>query len=133
MKYTWMVVLLCLTVLPAWASEAVVARMLEGYRTEGAAEANAAHGRQMWQEKHVQRRSGKQVSCATCHTPDLTQAGSHARTGKRIEPMAPSVNPARLSDPAKIRKWFRRNCKWVLGRVCTPQEKADFLAFIQSR
>ena len=132
MKYAWMAVLLCLSVQPVWSSEAVVGRMLEAYRAQGAGEADAARGGRMWRQQHVQRKSGKQVSCATCHTSDLTRAGSHARTGKRIEPMAPSVNPERLSDPAKIRKWFRRNCKWVLGRECTPQEKADFLAFIQS-
>jgi len=55
------------------------------------------------------------------------------RTAKRIEPMAPSVNPERLTDPAKIEKWFGRNCEWTIGRDCTTQEKADFLAFIQSK
>ncbi|HCS12500.1 MAG TPA: hypothetical protein DIW28_01710, partial [Zetaproteobacteria bacterium] len=44
---------------------------------------------------------------------------------KRIEPMAPSVNPERLTDPAKIEKWFGRNCEWTIGRDCTAQEKAD--------
>ena len=42
--------------------------------------------------------------------------------------MAVSVNPKRLSDPAKVEKWFGRNCRWTLGRDCTPQEKADFVA-----
>ena len=32
-----------------------------------------------------------------------------------------------------MEKWFRRNCHWTLGRACMPEEKADFLAFIQSR
>ncbi|MEA3244387.1 MAG: DUF1924 domain-containing protein, partial [Pseudomonadota bacterium] len=33
-------------------------------------------------------------------------------------------------DGKKIEKWFKRNCKWTLGRECTAQEKADFLAYI---
>jgi hypothetical protein len=47
--------------------------------------------------------------------------------------MAPSVNAARLTDQAKIVKWLHRNCKWTLGRECTPQEKGDFLTYIRSR
>jgi hypothetical protein len=132
-KSGFVLILLGLGILPAQASESVVARMIEGYRAQGAVGPSAVHGRKMWSEKHVQRKSGREVSCATCHTAELTRAGAHVRTGKRIDPMAPSVNPDRLSDPAKIRKWLRRNCKWTIGRECTPQEKADFLAFIQSR
>ena len=44
--------------------------------------------------------------------------------------MAPSVNPKRLTDRSKIEKWFKRNCKWTLGRECTPQEKGDILTFL---
>jgi len=127
-----MLVVLCLGALPVQASETVVSQILDGYRAQGATGGSAVHGKAMWNEKHVQRKSGKEVSCATCHTADLTRAGAHVRTGKRIEPMALSVNPDRLNDPAKIRKWLRRNCKWTIGRECTPQEKADFLSFIQS-
>ncbi len=123
---------LCLTALPALASEIVVDQMLDSYREQGASDFSAARGKAMWNKKHIQQKSGKEVSCATCHTTDLTKAGSHVRTGKLIEPMAPSVNSERLNDPAKIRKWFIRNCKWTIGRECTPQEKADFLSFIRS-
>jgi hypothetical protein len=55
------------------------------------------------------------------------------KTGKRIEPMAVSVNPQRLGDMAKIEKWFRRNCKWTLGRACTAQEKGDLLSFLRQQ
>lgn len=125
-------IILCAISTPALASEEDVNQMLDSYRARGANEFDAARGKAMWSEKYIQKKSGKQVSCATCHTENLTQTGSHVRTGKLIEPMAPSVNPERLSDPAKIRKWFKRNCKWTLGRECTPQEKGDFLSFIQS-
>jgi hypothetical protein len=26
-----------------------------------------------------------------------------------------------------------RNCRWTLGRECTPAEKDDFISFIQTR
>jgi mono/diheme cytochrome c family protein len=75
---------------------------------------------------------GTDWSCASCHTDDPRQAGRHAVTGKPIEPMAPAVNPKRLTDPAKTEKWFRRNCKDVLGRECTASEKADVVAYLRS-
>ena len=47
--------------------------------------------------------------------------------------MAASVSPARYADPAKVEKWFKRNCNEVLGRACTPLEKGDWLTFVSSR
>jgi hypothetical protein len=99
---------------------------------------DAEAGKYAWSEKHdppqatASEASGPR-SCARCHTDDLTQPGKHAITGEPIEPMAPSVNPKRLASEAKIAKWFGRNCRWVLGRACTDQEKADFLAYIRSQ
>jgi hypothetical protein len=72
-------------------------------------------------------------SCTSCHAADPRLAGKHQRTGKVIEPMAPSVNAERLSEVKKIRKWFYRNCKWTLGRECTAQEKADFLVWLRDQ
>jgi hypothetical protein len=46
--------------------------------------------------------------------------------------MAPSVNPERLTDQRKITKWFKRNCKWTLGRECTHREQGDVLAYLRS-
>jgi mono/diheme cytochrome c family protein len=86
---------------------------------------SAAHGRRFFQQTH-----GGEWSCASCHTDDPAGSGKHARTGKRIEPLAPAVNPLRFSDPAKVEKWFRRNCNDVLGRACTAQEKGDVLAWL---
>lgn len=129
-KLTFILVLLA--ALPAQASEAVVSRVQEGYRTQGAGDFSAERGRQMWTQQHTDQQTGKPISCATCHTENLRQAGSHARTGKRIEPMAASANPEGLNDPKKIEKWFLRNCKGTLGRECTPQEKGDFLSYFLS-
>lgn len=78
------------------------------------------------------RTKGRDWSCTSCHTQDPRQAGRHAVTGKPIEPMAPAVNPKRLTDPAKMEKWFRRNCKDVFGRECTADEKADVVAYLRS-
>jgi hypothetical protein len=92
-----------------------------------------AAGRAAWNAEHPQADGSPARSCATCHTADLTPAGEHAKTGKTIEPMAPSVNPERLTDPKKVEKWLFRNCRWTIGRECTAAEKADFLAYIRSQ
>jgi len=68
-------------------------------------------------------------SCVSCHSADLSRPGQ-TRAGKPIDPMAPSVTPTRFSDAANVEKWFRRNCRDVLGRECTAAEKTDLLAFL---
>lgn len=106
--------------------------LLKQYAEQGASSPDAEQGRQMWQKTFSSDGKFKQRSCASCHSNDLTRAGEHVKTGKAIEPLAPSVNPQRLSDDRKVEKWFLRNCKWTLGRECSVQEKADFLAYIES-
>lgn len=71
-------------------------------------------------------------SCTSCHTANPKGVGQ-TRAGKEIAPMALSSSPNRYTDPKKIEKWFRRNCKSVLGRVCTAMEKGDFLTFMISQ
>jgi Domain of unknown function (DUF1924) len=68
-------------------------------------------------------------SCTVCHTEDPKKLGQ-TRAGKDIEPMAASVTPDRYTDHDKTEKWFGRNCRNVLGRDCTPQEKGDFISFM---
>ena len=58
------------------------------------------------------------------------QAGRHAGTGKSIAALAPAFNPERFTDPAKVEKWFKRNCHDVLGRECSAAEKADVMAWL---
>ena len=76
--------------------------------------------------------SGKKdtPSCTSCHTDNPTKIGE-TRAGKAFEPMAVSANPKRYQTLKKAEKWFRRNCKSVLGRECTSTEKGDFLAFMK--
>ncbi len=71
-------------------------------------------------------------SCTTCHSDSPLKAGQ-TRAGKPIDPMAVSKTPSRFTDIEKIEKWFRRNCKSVLGRECTPIEKGDFITFLMSQ
>jgi cytochrome c len=92
-----------------------------------AGSASASRGEQFYKARQG---GGEAESCAACHTPDPRKAGQHVKTHKAIEPLAPVANRERFSDPAKVEKWFRRNCKEVLNRACTPQEKADFAAYV---
>ncbi len=71
-------------------------------------------------------------SCTTCHTANPTGIGQ-TRAGKEIAPMALSMTPDRYADAKKLEKWFRRNCTSVLGRVCSPLEKGDFLTFMATQ
>lgn len=110
-----------------------VADALAGYRSQGATTFDAQAGARRWNENFTDTETGKKINCASCHTQNLRQAGQHIRTLKPIEPMAPAANPQRLTDVKKIEKWFLRNCKGTWARECTPQEKGDFLMYIQSQ
>lgn len=109
------------------AHAAAVDELLQDYRAQGAGPFSAEAGAALW------NRSVGAQTCATCHHSDLHATGKHAKTGKPIEPMAPSVNAKRLSDKAFIEKWFKRNCDGAWGRACTAQEKGDFLSYISTQ
>ena len=109
--------------------------ILAGYAAEakaadpGFAGFSAERGRALYTGPH-QGGSGEANACAACHTPDPRRPGQHVKTGRSIEPMAVSANPARFTDAADVEKRFRRDCKNVLGRACTPTEKGDFITFL---
>ncbi|WP_373510153.1 DUF1924 domain-containing protein [Thiocapsa sp.] len=94
---------------------------------------DAAAGAAAWTKEYPQTDGSPARSCVTCHDRDLTKPGRHAVTNKVIEPMAPSVNRQRLTDQAKVEKWLLRNCRWTLGRECTPEEKANFVSYIETQ
>jgi len=110
-----------------------VDELLSEYRAKGAVTFDATAGRSLWFREFSAPKGGKPRSCTNCHTDDLRKRGKHVRTGKPIEPMAPSVNPRRLKERKKIEKWLLRNCKWTLGRECSPQEKGDLLSFLRAQ
>ena len=125
-----------LGVLGLIASSAVVAatpvdQLLQEYQTQGASQPSAESGKAFWNQKFYSSKAGQQRSCSSCHTANLRQNGKHVTTGKEIKPMAPSVMSKRLTNPKKIRKWFRRNCNWTLGRECSAQEKSNVLMYLK--
>lgn len=107
---------------------------LKAYQAQGAGDFSASRGDKMWHKQYPDPKdAGKQRSCGTCHTDNLKNKGKHARTGKVIDPLSPSVNKERFTDAKFIEKWFKRNCKWVVGRECTAQEKGDFLVYLRNQ
>ncbi len=104
---------------------ATPAEVLSGYTTQAGVPALSTRGQQFFTATH-----GKEWSCSTCHGAVPTQTGKHASTGKSIGPMAPAFNAERFTDPAKVEKWFRRNCNDVVGRECSASEKADVLSWL---
>lgn len=123
-----MKVLLLVLSLGVWglAHATTPQELLKTYEDQSG-KASASRGEQFFNTKH-----GKEWSCASCHENPPNHETKHIVTGKVIKPLAPSVNPARFTDEAKVDKWFKRNCNDVLGRECTAQEKADVLAWLMS-
>lgn len=124
--------LLALAMLGPAAALAAPADLQAGYaaaaRQSGSFQPfDAARGQRFFQSTH-----GSDWSCSSCHTRDPRQTGRHDVTGKVIKPLAPAVNPERFVQAAKVEKWFRRNCRDVLERECTAQEKGDVLAYLLS-
>jgi hypothetical protein len=113
--------------LPFAASAATPSELLAGYASQTGAPGSASRGQALFTA-----RQAREWSCATCHGAAPTQPGKHASTGKPIGALAPAFNPERFTDPAKVEKWFRRNCNDVLGRECAPAEKADVLAWLMT-
>ncbi|MBX6370388.1 MAG: DUF1924 domain-containing protein [Rhodospirillales bacterium] len=122
----------------AAAAEPARDKLLESYRQEasratpGFAGFSAARGEALYSGTH---RGGNPAtpSCTTCHTADPTATGKHQKTGRAIEPIAVSANPTRFTDPGEVEKHFARDCKNVLGRDCTAEEKGDFITFLSGR
>jgi len=122
----WLFLLLALG-LPALAE--TPQQILDALSQEAGGSASVARGEKLFRAKSG---SGVAPSCTSCHTDNAKARGQHVKTHKEIEPLAPVANKERFTDPAKVEKWFKRNCKEVLARVCTAQEKADFTAYMLS-
>lgn len=108
------------------ASTSATDSLLAHYTSQGATP-DATRGAAFWSAEQAAPDGGPARSCTTCHGSTLDAAGKHATTGEPIDPMTAA---GRLTDPAKIEKWFGRNCRWTLGRECTPSEKGDVLAYL---
>ena len=118
------------TLIAAFATATQAATPADLQAAYGALSATAAtpdRGQQLFTNRH-----GREWSCSSCHGAVPTQAGKHASTGKPIAPLAPAFNPERFVDAAKTEKWFRRNCNDVMGRECSPAEKADVISWLRT-
>lgn len=108
-------------------------QILQRYATEAASQQpgfapSAKRGEALFHQRFAI--NDRMPACTSCHTDNPLLAGQHAVTGKNIRPLAVATNAERFSDPAKVEKWFGRNCREVVGRPCTPAEKADFVAYM---
>lgn len=113
-----------MTVQPAMAE--TPKEILASIQSEAVGQAfSATRGESFFKTKH-----GSDWSCSTCHTDNPAAVGKHTETSKMIDPLAPSANAERFTDTKKVNKWFKRNCKDVLGRECTSQEKGDVLTYL---
>ena len=88
---------------------------------------DAGRGEQFFKSRH-----GSDWSCSSCHTENPRAEGRHVVTKKQIKPLAPSANPERFTNAWKVKKWFKRNCKDIVGRQCSAQEKGDVLTYLLS-
>lgn len=118
---------LCLAALTTAAQAASPDQLLAEYSAQAGTAASPARGQAFFTTRH-----GHEWSCSSCHGTTPTQGGKHAATGKPIGALAPAFNAERFTSSAKAEKWFRRNCKDVVGRECSSAEKADVLSWLLS-
>lgn len=109
------------------AAASTPGELLQSYSSQAAAAASPARGQSLFTTRH-----GQAWSCSSCHGARPLQPGQHAATGRAIAPLAPATEATRLTDPAKVEKWFRRNCNDVIGRECSAGEKADVIAWLMT-
>ncbi len=91
---------------------------------------SAERGKRLFLDQHAGGKP-KTPACTSCHSKD-PRANGKTRAGKLIKPMAVAKNPIRFTKAKKVAKWFRRNCKSVLGRECRAVEKGDFITYMQT-
>lgn len=133
---------LCAAVMIALATGAWAAtdrdKILDSYAAQAKTENpafsgfSAERGRALYMGPHTGG-NPQTNACAVCHTANPAGPGRHYKTGRAIEPMAVSANPARFTDMTEVEKRFARDCKAVLGRACTAQEKGDYITFLSTQ
>ncbi|OQX15634.1 MAG: hypothetical protein BWK73_06340 [Thiothrix lacustris] len=129
----WQAIAICAILIVTPALAETPQEILDGYTAQAKTEApgfqgfDAERGKLFFNNTH-----GNDWSCASCHTANPADAGKHAKTDKVIDPLAPSANAERFTDPKKVAKWFKRNCGDVLDRECTALEKGDVLTYLMA-
>ena len=90
---------------------------------------DSKRGEEIFTSKHIGKK-GKEISCTSCHTIDLSNSGENIFTGKTIEPLSPKANPKRFTQLDEIEKWIKRNFNDVYNREGTALEKGDVTIYI---
>jgi mono/diheme cytochrome c family protein len=88
-----------------------------------------ASGEKIFTTEHIGKK-GKLISCASCHTSELSNKGMNEHTNKVIEPLSPSTNSERFTDIKNVKKWLRRNFNDVYTREGSAEEKGDVITYI---
>ncbi|GAB3123932.1 hypothetical protein GCM10027256_18860 [Novispirillum itersonii subsp. nipponicum] len=121
---------------PALAAEGAAARqaILKTYQAEipGFTGFDAARGEALYRSV-VAGSDPRITGCTSCHTANPRQPGQNAKTGRAIDPVAVSATPDRFTDADRVEKQFSRDCKTVLNRACTAQEKGDYITFLMGQ
>jgi cytochrome c peroxidase len=73
-----------------------------------------------------------QIPCRACHVVFSGQPEGHRPTRRELQALAPSANPERFTNEWRTEYWFAYNCKLLLGRECTAQEKGDLITWLLS-
>src|SRR3990170_2915428 len=97
-KYLWLIAAMTVAQ-PVWSI--TVDEAITQYNPGGKQAFNTAHGEELWRRKNIGD-DGKERDCMTCHGKDLSRPGKHVKTGKVIDPLAPSANKERFTDMEKI-------------------------------
>jgi hypothetical protein len=104
------------------------ADLLATYTRQAGGTASAERG-----QAFFARKFGRDFdSCAACHGAVPVRAGKDLVSEKAITALAPAVSPQRFTDKAKVEYRFAQNCKDVVGRDCSAQEKADVMSWLLS-
>jgi mono/diheme cytochrome c family protein len=110
------------------SAQAQAAELLAAYTKQAGGSASAERG-----QAFFARRFGRDFeSCAACHGALPVKPGKDLVSEKTIAALAPAAAPQRFTDKAKVEYRFSQNCKDVVGRECSAQEKADVLAWLMS-
>lgn len=113
----------------AWPALAVTPAEL---RDEYAAKAGGPPSAERGQQFFLQNFGRDFQNCAECHGAVPVGPGKDLLSSKTIAPLAPAANAARFTDRNRVEYMFRINCKDVVGRECSAQEKANLLAWLIS-
>ncbi|NOT14048.1 MAG: DUF1924 domain-containing protein [Methylotenera sp.] len=110
--------------------EAIAKMQDSTYTGSSASEGKSFFYREVIQFKGDRQNPGKPLACASCHTKNPADFGKHIVTGKKIKPLSPVVNAKRFDDIEHVEKQFTEHCNEIIGSDCTPQEKANYIAFL---